>query len=102
MISKESIGIFQDAVTENRLPIFWYFECACQDRCAGLYLPGYYSMGEQAAKMAQELLHDPSQNSPRCMKPEKLTITINARTAEMLKIDISQFFFSLPDVVIYK
>lgn len=101
VISKESIGIFQDAVTKNRLPIFCTSSALVRTGALVSISPDYYSIGEQAAKMAQGLLHDPSQNAPRCMKPEKLTITINARTAEMLKVDISQFL-SLPGVVIYK
>ncbi|WP_347274056.1 ABC transporter substrate binding protein [Candidatus Kuenenia sp.] len=101
VISKESIGIFQDAVTKKSLPIFCTSSALVRTGALVSISPDYYSMGEQAAKMAQELLNGPLQNPPRCVKPEKLTITLNARTAEMLKVDISQFL-SLPDVVIYK
>ncbi len=101
VISKESIGMFHDAVSKNRLPIFCTSSALVKAGALVSLSPDYYSMGEQAATMAQELLHNPSQDTPRCRKPGKLILTINAGTAEMLKVDISPFI-SLPDVVICK
>ncbi len=101
VISKESIGVFHDAVSKNRLPIFCTSSALVRTDALASLSPDYHAMGEQAATMAQELLHNPSQDTPRCRNPEKLTLTINARIAEALKVDISPFL-SLPGVVLCK
>ena len=101
VISKESIDQFVETSRRNHLPIFCTSSALIKLGALISISPDYYSMGEQAAKIAGGLLKNPSQNSPRVEQPEKLKITINVKTAEILKVDVSPFL-SLPDVVLYR
>ncbi len=77
VISKESIDQFVETSRKNRLPIFCTSSALIKLGALISISPDYYSMGEQAARIARELLRNPSQNPPHIEPPEKLKITIN-------------------------
>lgn len=101
VISRESIDMFSEASRKNHLPIFCTSGALVKEGVLISLSPNYSAMGGQAAEIAKRLIENPLQNPPSIKVPEKLILTINTSTAEMLKVDISQFL-SLPDVVLCK
>ncbi len=99
VISRESINMFSEVSRKNHLPIFCTSGALVREGALISLSPNYSLMGGQAAEIAKRLIENPLQNPPHIEEPENLTLTINTKTAEMQKVDISQFL-SLPNVVL--
>ena len=100
VITKKSLSIINKKTLEHRLPIFCTSEAIVKAGALVSVSPDYAYTGLQAAQIAQMLLNNPSTTSLGVKKPEKLKLTLNTQTAEIVDINLSPIQ-SRPNVVLY-
>ncbi|MCR4319025.1 MAG: ABC transporter substrate-binding protein [Candidatus Brocadiaceae bacterium] len=101
VITKNSLNVISKTILEHRLPTFCTSDAIVKAGAALISVsPDYTHTGLQAARMAQTLLNNPSTTSLGITQPDKLKLTLNTQTAEIIGVNLASFQ-SHPDVVLY-
>ena len=101
VITKNSLNVISKTILEHRLPTFCTSDAIVKAGAALVSVsPDYTHTGLQAARMAQTLLNNPSTTSLGITQPDKLKLTLNTQTAEIIGVNLASFQ-SHPDVVLY-
>ena len=101
VITKNSLNVISKTILEHRLPTFCTSDAIVKAGAALISVsPDYTHTGLQAARMAQTLLNNPSTSSLGITQPDKLKLTLNTKTAEIIGVNLASFQ-SHPDVVLY-
>ncbi len=100
VITKDSLDVILKTALKNRLPVFCTSSAIVKAGALLSVSPDYENTGYQAAQIAKRLLQSPTPISLGVQEPEKLKLTINTRTAEIIGMDITALK-SRPDVVLY-
>ena len=100
VITKKSIDIIPNIITENHLPIFCTSDVLVRAGALVSISPDYAYICLQAAQIAQTLLNNPANTSLGIRPPEKLKLTLNTQAAEIIGINRSSIQ-SYPDVILY-
>ena len=100
VITKNSLNVISKTILEHRLPTFCTSDAIVKAGALVSVSPDYTYTGLQAARMAQTLLNNPSTTSLGITQPDKLKLTLNTQTAEIIGINLTSFQ-SHPDVVLY-
>ncbi|MBM2834872.1 MAG: hypothetical protein HW406_2033 [Candidatus Brocadiaceae bacterium] len=100
VITKTSLNAISKTLLEHHLPIFCTSDAIVKAGALVSVSPDYTYTGRQAARMAQTLLSNPTTTSLGIKQPDKLKLTVNTQTAEIIGINLTSFQ-SHPDVVLY-
>ena len=100
VITKTSLNAISKTLLEHHLPIFCTSDAIVKAGALVSVSPDYTYTGRQAARMAQTLLSNPTTTSLGIKQPDKLKLTVNTKTAEIIGINLTSFQ-SHPDVVLY-
>ena len=100
VITKTSLNAISKTLLEHNLPIFCTSDAIVKAGALVSVSPDYTYTGRQAARMAQTLLSNPTTTSLGIKQPDKLKLTVNTKTAEIIGINLTSFQ-SHPDVVLY-
>lgn len=100
VITKNTLSVISKITLERRLPLFSTSDAIVKAGALVSVSPNYKYTGLQAAQLAQRLLNDPTTTSLGIKKPDKLKVTLNTQTAEIIGINLSTVR-SFPDVVLY-
>jgi putative ABC transport system substrate-binding protein len=100
VITKTSLNAISKTLLEHHLPIFCTSDAIVKAGALVSVSPDYVHTGRQAARMAQTLLSNPTTTSLGIKQPDKLKLTVNTQTAEIIGINLTSFQ-SHPDVVLY-
>ncbi|HHT9146193.1 MAG TPA: ABC transporter substrate-binding protein [Candidatus Wunengus sp. YC61] len=100
VITKTSLKAISKTLLEHHLPIFCTSDAIVKAGALVSVSPDYTYTGRQAAQMAQTLLNNPITTSLGIKQPDKLKLTLNTQTAEIIGINLTSFQ-SHPDVVLY-
>ena len=100
VITKTSLHAISKTLLEHHLPIFCTSDAIVKAGALVSVSPDYIHTGRQAARMAQTLLSNPTTTSLGIKQPDKLKLTVNTKTAEIIGINLTSFQ-SHPDVVLY-
>ena len=100
VITKTSLNAISKTLLEHHLPIFCTSDAIVKAGALVSVSPDYVYTGRQAARMAQTLLSNPATTSLGIKQPDKLKLTLNTQTAEIIGINLTSFQ-SHPDVVLY-
>ena len=100
VITKTSLNAISKTLLEHHLPIFCTSDAIVKAGALVSVSPDYIYTGRQAARMAQTLLSNPTTTSLGIKQPDKLKLTVNTKTAEIIGINLTSFQ-SHPDVVLY-
>lgn len=100
VITKNTLSAISKITLEHRLPIFCTSDAIVKAGALVSVSPNYKYTGLQAAHLAQRLLNDPMTTSLGIKQPDKLKLTLNTQTAEIIGINLSPIR-SFPDVVLY-
>ncbi len=100
VITKTSLNAISKTFLEHHLPIFCTSDAIVKAGALVSVSPDYTYTGRQAARMAQMLLNNPTTTSLGIKQPDKLKLTLNTQTAEIIGINLTSFQ-SHPDVVLY-
>ncbi|MDN3512832.1 MAG: ABC transporter substrate-binding protein [Candidatus Brocadia sp.] len=100
VITKNTLSIIAKITLEHRLPIFCTSDAMVKAGALISVSPNYAYTGLQAAQIAQTLLNDPTKTSLGIKQPDKLKLTLNTQTAEIVGINPSSIKY-FPDVILY-
>lgn len=100
VITRDSLDMIFKKTLKERIPTFCTSDAIVKAGALVSISPDYAYTGQQAASLAQILLHNPTMLSLGTKQPEKLKITLNTSVAEMIGINISSFK-SRSDIVFY-
>ncbi|TVL99336.1 MAG: hypothetical protein CV087_18455 [Candidatus Brocadia sp. WS118] len=100
VITRDSLDMIFKKTLKERIPTFCTSNAIVRAGALISVSPDYAYTGQQAAQLAQILLHNPTMRSLGTKQPEKLKITLNTSVAEMIGINISSFK-SRSDIVFY-
>ena len=100
VVTKESLEIILKMSLKHHLPVFCTSSAIVKAGALVSISPDYTHTGLQAYQMAQTLLNTPTVISLGVKQPDKLKITLNTQTAEIIRVDLSPLQ-SRPDVVLY-
>ena len=100
VITKTSLNAISKTLLEHHLPIFCTSDAIVKAGALVSVSPDYVHTGRQAARMAQTLLSNPTTTSLGIKQPDKLKLTVNTQTAEIIGINLTSFQ-SHQDVVLY-
>ncbi len=100
VITKNSLNVISKTILEHRLPTFCTSDAIVKAGALVSVSPDYTYTGLQAARMAQTLLNNPSTTSLGITQPDKLKLTLNTQTAEIIGVNLASFQ-SHSDVVLY-
>ncbi|MBI5795143.1 MAG: ABC transporter substrate-binding protein [Planctomycetes bacterium] len=100
VITKTSLNAISKTLLERHLPIFCTSDAIVKAGALVSVSPDYVYTGRQAARMAQTLLSNPTTTSLGIKQPDKLKLTLNTQTAEIIGINLTSFQ-AHPDVVLY-
>ena len=100
VITKTSLNAISKILLKHHLPIFCTSDALVKAGALVSVSPDYTHTGLQAARMAQTLLNNPSTTSLGITQPDKLKLTLNTQTAEIIGVNLASFQ-SHPDVVLY-
>lgn len=100
VITKNTLSAISTITLEHRLPIFCTSDAIVKAGALVSVSPNYKYTGLQAAQLAQRLLNDSAITSLGIKQPDKLKLTLNTQTAEIIGINLSSIR-SFPEVVLY-
>ena len=100
VITKNALTVISKTVMEHHLPTFCTSDAIVKAGALVSVSPDYTYTGLQAARMAQTLLNNPTTTSLGITQPDKLKLTLNTQTAEIIGVNLASFQ-SHPDVVLY-
>ena len=100
VITKTSLNAISKTLLEHHLPIFCTSDAIVKAGALVSVSPDYVHTGRQASRIAQTLLSNPTTTSLGIEQPDKLKLTVNTKTAEIIGINLTSFQ-SHPDVVLY-
>lgn len=100
VITRDSLDMIFKKTLKERIPTFCTSNAIVKAGALIAISPDYAYTGQQAASLAQILLHNPTVLSLGTKQPEKLKITLNTSVAEMIGINISSLK-SRSDIVFY-
>jgi len=100
VITETSLNAISKILLKHHLPIFCTSDAIVKAGALVSVSPDYVHTGRQAARMAQTLLSNPTTTSLGIKQPDKLKLTVNTKTAEIIGINLTSFQ-SHPDVVLY-
>ena len=100
VITKKSLNVIFKITREHHLPIFCTSDAIVKAGALVSVSPDYEYTGIQAAHMAQTLLNSPTTTSLGIKHPDKLKLTLNTQTAEIIGINLSSMQ-SYPNVILY-
>lgn len=100
VITRDSLDAIFKKTLKNRLPTFCTSNAIVKAGALISISPDYAYTGFQAAQMAQILLNDPMITSLGIKQPDKLKLTVNTQTAEVIGIDLSSIK-SRDDIVFF-
>ncbi len=100
VITKSALSVISKITLEHRLPVFCTSDALVKAGALVSVSPNYKYTGLQAAQLAQKLLSDPTTTSLGIKQPDKLKLTLNTKTAEMIGMNLSAVR-SFPNVVLY-
>ena len=100
VITKTSLNAISKTLLEHHLPIFCTSDAIVKAGALVSVSPDYTYTGRQAARMAQTLLSNPTTTSLGIKQPDKLKLTLNTQTAEIIGVNLTSFQ-SHPDAVLY-
>jgi len=100
VITKDSLETIFKKTLKNRLPTFCTSNAIVKAGALISISPDFAYTGLQAAQLAQTLFNDPTITSLGIKQPDKLKLTLNTQTAEMIGIKLSSIK-SRTDVVLY-
>ncbi|MCF6156733.1 MAG: hypothetical protein E3K36_16190 [Candidatus Brocadia sp.] len=100
VVTKDSLDAIFKKTLKNRLPTFCTSSAIVKAGALISISPDYRYTGLQAAQLAQALLSDPTTTSLGIQQPDKLTLTFNTQTAEIIGINLSSIK-SRDDIVLY-
>jgi len=100
VITKETIDGIIKLTQKHRLPTFCTSPAIVKAGALVSISPDYTYMGIQAAQLAQTLLSSQAITSLGVKQPDRLKLTINTQTAEIIGVNLSSIK-SRPEVVLY-
>ncbi len=100
VITKNSLDTILKGTLKYNLPTFCTSSAIVKAGALMSVSTDYTHTGIQASEIAQTLLNSPKTTSLGVQQPEKLTLTLNTQTADMLGINLSSIQ-SRSDVVLY-
>ena len=100
VITETSLNAISKILLKHHLPIFCTSDAIVKAGALVSVSPDYTYTGRQAARMAQTLLNNPTTTSLGIKQPDKLKLTLNTKTAEIIGINLSPIQ-SHPNVVLY-
>lgn len=100
VVTKDSLDAIFKKTLKNRLPTFCTSSAIVKAGALISISPDYRYTGLQAAQLAQTLLNAPTTTSLGVKQPDKLTLTLNTQTAEIIGINLSSIK-SRDDIVLY-
>ncbi|MFN3531457.1 MAG: ABC transporter substrate-binding protein [Candidatus Brocadia sp.] len=100
VVTKNSLDMIFKKALKNRLPTFCTSDAIVKAGALLSISPDYLYTGLQAARLAQTLLNDPTITSLGIQQPDKLKLTLNTKTAEMIGINLSPLK-SRADILFY-
>lgn len=100
VITKKSLDIISKTALEYHLPIFCTSDAIIKAGALVSVSPDYRYIGLQAAQIAQTLLSNPTITSLGIKRPDKLKLTLNTQTAELIGVNLSPIR-SYPNVILY-
>lgn len=100
VITKNALTVISKMVMEHHLPTFCTSAAIVKAGALVSVSPDYTYTGLQASRMAQTLLNNPTTTSLGITQPDKLKLTLNTQTAEIIGVNLASFQ-SHPDVVLY-
>lgn len=89
VVTKKSLETILKFCLRHRLPVFCTSSVVVKAGALLSISPDYIQTGRQAAHLAQILLSNPAVLSLGVKQPDKLKITVNTHTAEIIGVDIS-------------
>ncbi|MEK6635697.1 MAG: ABC transporter substrate-binding protein [Planctomycetota bacterium] len=100
VITKKSLDTISKTTIEHHLPIICTSEAIVKAGALVSVSPDYKYTGIQASQLAQMLLNNPTTASLGIRQPDRLKLTVNTQTAEIIGINLSSFQ-SNQDVILY-
>ncbi|MBI2470672.1 MAG: ABC transporter substrate-binding protein [Planctomycetes bacterium] len=100
VITKNALTVISKTVLEHHLPTFCTSDAIVKAGALVSVSADYTYTGLQAARMAQTLLNNPTTTSLGIKQPDKLKLTLNTQTAEIIGVNLASFQ-THPDVVLY-
>lgn len=100
VVTKNSLDTIFKKTLKNRLSIFCTSSAIVKAGALISISPDYRYTGLQAAQLAQMLLTDTTITSLGIQQPDKLKLTLNTQTAEIIGINLSSIK-SRDDIVLY-
>lgn len=100
VVTKDSLDAIFKKTLKNRLPTFCTSSAIVKAGALISISPDYRYTGLQAAQLAQTLLNAPTTTSLGVKQPDKLTLTLNTQTAEIIEINLSSIK-PRDDIVLY-
>ncbi len=100
VITKKSLNVISKIALEHHLPIFCTSDAIVKAGALVSVSPDYEYTGIQAARMAQTLLNSPTTTSLGIKQPDKLKLTLNTQTAEIIGVNLSSMQ-SYPNMILY-
>ncbi|MBU6391151.1 MAG: ABC transporter substrate-binding protein [Planctomycetota bacterium] len=100
VITKKSLSVISKIALEHHLPIFCTSDAIVKAGALVSVSPDYEYTGIQAARMAQTLLSSPTTTSLGIKQPDKLKLTLNTQTAEIIGVNLSSMQ-SYPNMILY-
>ncbi|NUO08975.1 MAG: ABC transporter substrate-binding protein [Candidatus Brocadia sp.] len=100
VITKDSLDIIFRMTLKKHLPTFCTSSAIVKAGALISISPDYVYTGLQAAQLAKTLLHDAATGSLGIKQPEKLKLTLNTQTAEIIGINLSSIT-SRANIVLY-
>ena len=100
VITKDSLDTIIKVTQKHRLPTFCTSSAIVRAGALVSISPDYASTGNQAAHIAKTLLSSPTTISLGIKQPDKLKVTLNTLTEEIIGANLSSLK-SRPDVVFY-
>lgn len=100
VITKNALPVISKTVLEHHLPTFCTSDAIVKAGALVSISPDYTHTGLQAAQIAKTLLSNPTTISLGIKDPDKLKLTLNTKTAEIIGINLA-YFQARPEVVLY-
>lgn len=100
VITKNALPVISKTVLEHHLPTFCTSDAIVKAGALVSISPDYTHTGLQAARIAKTLLSNPKTISLGIKDPDKLKLTLNTQTAEIIGINLA-YFQARSEVVLY-
>lgn len=100
VVTKDSLDTIFKKTLKNRLPTFCTSGAMVKAGALISLSPDYRHIGLQAARLSETLLRNPAITSLSIKRPNKLKLTLNTQTAEIIGADLPSIK-SRDDIVLY-